>query len=115
MLTMEKLNNFGADTKSGLARCVNNEAFYIRLVGMALNDGNFAKLEEAVGNGDLQGGFQAAHALKGVLSNLSLTPIQNPVAEITEHLRAETKMDYQPLLEEISARRAELLALSEAD
>ena len=32
MLTVEKLKEYGADTGEGLNRCMNNEAFYLRLV-----------------------------------------------------------------------------------
>ena len=48
MLTVEKLKAFGADTAEGVSRCVNNETFYLRMVGMALSDANFEKLENAV-------------------------------------------------------------------
>ena len=32
MLTIEKLRTFGADVDEGLARCMNNEGFYLRMV-----------------------------------------------------------------------------------
>lgn len=51
-------------------------------------------MKEAVEAGDLKSAFEAAHGLKGVLGNLSLTQRYDPVAEITELLRAVTKMDY---------------------
>ena len=50
----------------------------------------------------------AAHALKGVLGNLSLTPLYEKVCEITELLRARTETDYAPLLSEIEQRRGQL-------
>ena len=53
MLTIEKLREFGADTREGLTRCMNNEAFYLRLVGMCAKDGNFTKLYDALAAGDL--------------------------------------------------------------
>ena len=31
MLTIEKLQNYGADVDEGLNRCMKNEAFYLRL------------------------------------------------------------------------------------
>ena len=34
MITIDKLQQFGADTREGLGRCMNNEAFYLRLVNM---------------------------------------------------------------------------------
>ena len=48
MITIEGLKALGADTDSGLVRCLNNEAFYLKLVKMALEDGNYEKLKEAV-------------------------------------------------------------------
>ena len=38
MITIDGLNALGAHTKEGLERCLNNEAFYLRMVGMALAD-----------------------------------------------------------------------------
>ncbi len=32
MLTIDDLKTYGADTDTGLARCVGNEALYLRLV-----------------------------------------------------------------------------------
>ena len=45
MLTIEKLREFGADTDDGLARCLNNETFYLRLVDKAMQDPSFDRLE----------------------------------------------------------------------
>ena len=36
MLSVEALREFGADVDSALIRCMNNEAFYLRLVRMAI-------------------------------------------------------------------------------
>lgn len=113
MLTIEALKTFGADADAGLKRCLNKEDFYFRLIGVALSDGNFEKLRDAVESGDLAAGFESAHALKGVLGNLALTPILNPVTEITELLRAGTQTDYSGYIAEILAKRDELKALCE--
>ena len=96
MLTVEKLKEYGADTGEGLSRCMNNEAFYLRLVGMALADDKLEKLGEALEAGDLDRAFEAAHALKGMYGNLALTPLTTPIAEMTELLRAGTQTDYTP-------------------
>ena len=108
MLTIEKLREFGADTDDGLARCLNNETFYLRLVDKAMQDPSFDRLEEAVGQKDLDRAFDFAHALKGVMGNLALTPIEKPVREITELLRSRTDTDYAPLLNEIRIKKDEL-------
>lgn len=111
MITIEKLNSFGADTAEGLGRCYGNEALYLRLVNMIPAEGNFAVLEEALGAGDLDKAFEAAHALKGVLANLALTPWLAPVSEMTELLRGRQKADCAALLSEARRQRDAFVAL----
>jgi len=110
MLTIEKLREWGANVDEALERCLNNEAFYLRLVDKALQDPHFDRLKEAVGSGDLDGAFEAAHALKGVMANLALTPILTPVREMTELLRSRTQADYAPFLDTIDKEKASLLS-----
>ena len=110
MLTIEKLRGWGANADEALERCLNNEAFYLRLVDHALQDPNFEKLKDAIVSGDLERGFEAAHALKGVLANLALTPILVPMQEITELLRSRTQTDYTPFLTRIDDQKALLLS-----
>ena len=101
MITIEKLKDFGCNVEEGLGRCLNNEAFYLRLVNSILQDNKVDLLEEALNQGDLQKAFEAAHALKGVYGNLAITPLYVKVSEITELLRSKTEMDYKPLMSEI--------------
>lgn len=108
MISIEALRDQGVDVKTGLALCMNNEAFYLRLVAKALEDVTFEKLVQAIEAGDLNTAFEAAHALKGVMANLSLTPIHEPVAEITELLRSRTEMDYSEHLRRINEGRERL-------
>ena len=112
MLTIEKLREYGANVEEGLGRCMNNEAFYLRMVDMAMSDANFGKLETAIHTGDKDAAFEAAHALKGVLSNLSLTPILDPVVEITELLRSRADANYDAILLRILAKKRELDSLA---
>lgn len=111
MLTIEKMRDWGADVDEGMGRCLNNENFYLTLTGKAIQDSAYEGLKEAVEAGDLEKGFEFAHALKGVTANLALTPIRKPVEQITELLRSRTETDYAPLLEEILQKRNELAGL----
>ncbi len=111
MLTVDALRAYGADVTTGLARCVNRDSLYLRLVKMVPSNDGFAKLEAALAAHDYEAGFQAAHGIKGAVTNLALDPLSKPVIEITEHLRAKEEMDYQPLLKEILEKRDELAAL----
>lgn len=78
MITLEALKQYGADTEKGLAMCMGNEALYLRLVGSVPAETRFADLAGALEKKDLDAAFDAAHALKGVLGNLSLTPLYVP-------------------------------------
>lgn len=111
MLTIETLKNIGADTDEGLQRCLNNEAFYLRLVKMAAEDQSFEQLRDAIEKGDLDEAFERAHALKGVLGNVSLTNVLEPIKEITEDLRARTEKDYTEILDKIFEEIGKVRAL----
>lgn len=113
MLTIDALREMGVQPEEGLNRCLNNEEFYLTLVKTIPAEAGFQKLQEALEGNDLDAAFEAAHALKGVLGNLSLTPIYEPVYEITELLRSRTEMDYTPLMKTILEQRDKLGELCE--
>lgn len=100
-MTLDDLIAYGANVDEGLSRCMNNESFYLRLVGTVQGEKGFDVLAQAIDDGDLHAAFEAAHGLKGVLGNLSITPLYEPVSEITELLRAETQMDYTDIMQRI--------------
>ena len=102
MLTLESLKEFGADTDEGLARCMNNEAFYLKMVGMGVADERFSTLRGVLESGDTSAAFEMAHALKGVLGNLALTPVYKPMSELTELLRSnDSGADYLSVYDEM--------------
>ena len=112
MITVETLKEYGADTEDALARCMNNADFYLRLVGKSLDDDNYEKLKTMIAEKNFEEAFSVAHALKGVVTNLSLTPLAAPIIEITEGLRAGKNMDYAPLLQTMDKELERLRALA---
>ena len=112
-MTIESLKSFGADTEEGLARCMNNEEFYLKMVGMGLADERFETMKEVLEKKDLDQAFEMAHAMKGVFGNLALTPIYDPICEMTELLRSRTDMDYMPLYNEMKSQRDRLLEMDQ--
>lgn len=104
MLTIEKLQRFGADTGDGLSRCLDDEAFYLSLVEMAIADDHLSDLERALDADDLQQAFEYAHAMKGVYANIALTPLYTPISQLTELLRNRQPADYRSYLEEAKAQ-----------
>ena len=107
-MTIDELKAYGANTDEGMQRCLNNEAFYFRMIKMILEDANFRKLYTAVDEKNLDEAFEAAHALKGSTGNLALTPVYAPVAEVTELLRAKEDADYGMYVEKIKKAYDEL-------
>ena len=112
-MTLDALRAYGANTGEGLARCMNNEPFYLRMVAMALADDHFEALTAAINAGDAAAAFEAAHALKGSIGNVSLTPIYKPVCELTDLLRGKNMPadGGRALLEQIVAEREKALRL----
>ncbi|MBP3793713.1 MAG: Hpt domain-containing protein [Ruminococcus sp.] len=111
MLTTDKLRQFGANVDEGLMRCMNKEDFYIMLVEKVRQDSKLDILEKQLADKDLDGAFDTAHTLKGMYSNLSLTPLTEPVSRMTELLRSKTDTDYSALLHEAKAQFEKLCAL----
>ena len=111
MLTLDSLRAFGADVTEGLGRCMNNEAFYLRMVRMVYADKNFDLRREAAASGDVRQGFEAAHALKGILGNLSLKNMYVLADDLTELLRPGEEVDFRPQAEEILRLHEALRAL----
>ena len=111
MLSVEKLRAFGANTTEGLERCMNNEAFYLRMVTMFFQDKSFDKLKEALAKDDLEEAFKASHALKGVLANLALTSLYEIIYEVTELLRSQSRCDYSGYINRYEELYQKLLSL----
>ena len=110
-MTLDDLIAYGANVDEGLERCMGNEGFYLRLVETVKADPSFEALHTALADGNLDDAFAAAHSLKGALGNLSLTPLCEPILEITELLRNRTETDYSDLLAKIDAEYEKLCAL----
>jgi hypothetical protein len=94
MTIIDKLNNYGCNTKEGLERCLNKEDFYIKLLKMSVSDNKIYDLKKFIIDKDYDNAFKISHALKGVFANLSLTPLYNILYNLTEELRIKENKDY---------------------
>lgn len=65
----------GIDVDEALERMMGSEALLERLLGKFLEDRNFPALREALDDGDTDRAVTAAHTLKGVCGNLSMTEL----------------------------------------
>lgn len=90
MTVLDSLKAAGADTEDGLKRCLGKEDFYLKMITLALKNENFELLEDALKAENFAGAFELCHALKGVIANVSLTPLYDLISDLTEKLRACT-------------------------
>ncbi|MBR0031504.1 MAG: Hpt domain-containing protein [Treponema sp.] len=111
MITIESLREFGADVDTGLTRCLGKEDFYIKMVNLGLKDPRFVAIKAELDSKNLTAAFEMAHALKGVVGNLALTPLYEPLEKITNLLRANTDTDYSEIYEEIKNKYEKLLSI----
>ena len=110
-MTLDDLTAYGANVEEGLARCMGMEDFYLRLVESIKGEAGFDTLKGDLEDERFADAFSTAHALKGVLANLALTPMYEPVAELTDLLRPKAPVDYADLLNKIMEERERFLAL----
>lgn len=94
-----QLEESGADVEATLKRFMGNDAIYQKFLGKFPADPNYANLGVHLEAGAFEEAYKCAHALKGVVGNLGLTPIFNHVSALVEELR--NKSD-----EEVDAARA---------
>ena len=73
--------------KEGLGRVRDNKKLFRRMLGLFLESGEFASLEEYLVQADYEKAADAAHAIKGMTGNLSLTELFRISAKMMDELR----------------------------
>lgn len=89
---------YGANYTVTMERFLGNEALYLKTRNMLFPDDNLQKLGDALHAGDHDGALQAAHTLKGVVSNLGLSSLCDAICAIVEPLRAGEEREDDPSL-----------------
>ncbi len=101
---IEKLRNADCDVDMALARFVDDVELYTEYYAQLLNDEGFELLGDALNDGNKQEAFDHAHALKGIIGNMGLTPLYEIICDIVEPLRIDEDDDvyenYEKLLEQ---------------
>lgn len=95
----ECYETFGGNYEECFSRLRTNERIVKFLLKMA-EDGSYGLLVESLKERNIPEAFRAAHTLKGVCLNLSVTSLFNSSSRLTEALRdrAEYGSDLEPLL-----------------
>lgn len=82
-----ELGELGVNTDEALTRFMNNTSLYVRMLGKFPAAAKGAKVTEAFQEKDYEKALAAAHTLKGVTGNLSLTPLFKAYTDIVALLR----------------------------
>ena len=93
MNEIERLREKGCHVDEAIARCGGDVAFYLELVQLALAKERYEGIKLLLETKNYKGAFEAAHALKGVVINLSLTPMEQIAIDMTEKLRPQQPVD----------------------
>lgn len=79
--TLAKLKECGCDIDGALARTLNDSDFLLHCMKAALAEPEFGQLGIALKKQDAKEAFEYAHALKGVVANVGLTPLYDCVVK----------------------------------
>lgn len=84
-LTTE-LAKYGIDYEDAMERVGGSADFFEKLAAKYLDDTHFVDLEAAMDVKDFDAAYEAAHALKGVSGNLSMTDLYKASAAVSDAL-----------------------------
>lgn len=98
----DQLEAAGIDVASALERMMGSEALLERLLGKFLDDPQSPALRAALEAGDAERAVSAAHTLKGVCGNLSMTDLYGLFTRQVDALRAGDLPLARSMMEEIA-------------
>ena len=108
-----ELNELGVNTSEALGRFMNNSALYVRMLGKFPAAARDAKVPEFFEAQDYEGAVSAAHTLKGVTGNLSLTPLYKAYTDIVALLREGEPQKAKVILDDILPVQEKIIACIE--
>lgn len=94
---LDKLNLYGMDVPSTMARFGGNEALMMRFLLGFPNDKTMDSLRQAMATGDMEAIKVGAHSLKGLSGNLGLTPLFEVSSQMMNALRSNEECDVDAL------------------
>lgn len=100
MSMVDELKELGANVDEAMQRFMNNAALYEKMLKKLPKMLNGKQVIEAIENGNIEGAIETAHTLKGVLGNLSITPLYEAYTDIVALLRQDNPEKAKSILEE---------------
>lgn len=102
MTIKECYDLMGGDYEDILSRLMNDQMI-AKFLPKVLNDQSYELLCRSLEEKNMQEAFRAAHTLKGICQNMSLTRLCNSVSLLTEQLRGREEYgeDVLPFLDKV--------------
>ena len=92
----------GGNYEDAISR-LRSERLVLKFVLKFLNDGSYGLLCQSMKEKNYEEAFRAAHTIKGVCQNLSITKLQDSSSRLCESLRDGYTPEADALMEETSA------------
>ncbi len=109
-----RLEEAGINVEEALNRFMNNEAMMMKFLLRFPQDKNLPALRAALEAGDTEAGYTAAHTLKGVTGNLSMTRLYAAATAVSDSLRRQDLAAAKAAMPELEQMYARIMkALSE--
>ena len=91
------------------SRLTDDEAFIARILIKFSEDENISKLEKALGSEDYNEAYEAAHAIKGLSSNMGFLRNYELALKLSEKLKASEHDGLDELFEELKGENDRVL------
>lgn len=109
----EKLLQAGVNIETAMERFMGNEELLIRFLKKFSEDPTYGQLKEAMSAKNYKDAFTAAHTMKGLCGNLSLSHLFELVSKETECLRHEQYGEAEEIFPELTAEYEKVVAVLE--
>lgn len=110
---LQELEEMGANTGEAMKRFMNNAALYEKMLKKLPKSMNGKSVMEAIEAGNVDSAIEIAHTMKGVLGNLSITPLYESYTKIVALLRQGEQEEAKKILEDSFPVEADLIACIE--
>lgn len=100
MSMIAELKELGANTDEAMGRFLNNEALYEKMLKKLPDSMKSGQALEAIESGNIDSAIEITHTMKGVLGNLSITPLYEAYTNIVALLREGRPDEAQKALAE---------------
>ena len=114
MNLLKEIQRLGADTEDGLRRFMNHSVLYEKMLMKFPASLRNLTLSSHLQCRRIPEALEAAHNIKGMTGNLSLTPLYTAYSNIVIHLRADRLEEAVRIYQEILPLQEEFLSCIES-